>query len=198
MHLYKAQRIWSVGSSGKLTSMIRSPLYQCLISVTFFLGNLDLTSGFLLFALTGPNRRSLYIPQDQLVFLVLFTPPTRMCCGVPGDHVRVVPVLVWPDLKASQTTGKWTCAVKSLEDRQYRCIVSIPSSMFSDGVMLKSCLDGMGFFSISLSVRPSSTILSLLIPLSDRNWCYCRFLPTGRAAFDPQPAGTSSIERDRY
>ncbi len=132
---------------------------------------------------------------SQTALIIHSSGSTRFPSPVYTTHKNVLrsaerpckssPVLVWPDLKVSQTTGKWTCAAKSLEDRQYRCIVSIPLSMFSDGGMLKSCVDTMGFFSISFSVRPSSTILSLLIHLSDRGWCHCRFLPAGRATFDP-------------
>ncbi len=127
-------------ADNKLITTIPMPHFGDLFS-----GKLDLTSGFLLFALIGPKRRSLYILLDQLVFLVLFTPPIRMCCGVPGRPCKSSPVLVWPDRQGFTDHGEMTCAAKSLEDRQYRCIVSIPLSMFSDGGMLKSLCRHYGF-----------------------------------------------------
>ncbi len=54
-----------------------------------------------------------------------------------GRACKCSSILVWSDLNGSQTVENWTCAGKFLDYRQCRCIVSIPSSMLSNGVMLK-------------------------------------------------------------
>ncbi|KAK0184800.1 hypothetical protein F5146DRAFT_1168850 [Armillaria mellea] len=109
------RQLWEADINGKLTT-IPIPHFN------------DLFSG-------KPGSYELF-PPDQLVFLVLFTPPTRMCCGMPGEH----------------TVEKWTCVGKAWSTGN----ASVPSVLVIsglEGVMLNPCLDTLGFyFSVSISV----------------------------------------------